>query len=134
MNNDLMSYFEKDRFASFIGINLLEIRAGYAKAKIEINEQHLNALNIVQGGVIFTLADFAFAAASNSYGQVSVGINANISYFKSPQGKILTAEAYEISATNRLANYTVDIFDEDQEIIARFTGMVYKKRDKIVFE
>ena len=133
MGNDLISYFEKDRFAAFIGIKLVEVKPGYAKANIEITDKHLNAVNIVQGGVIFTLADFAFAAASNSYGQVSLGINANISYFKPPRGRILIAEAKEISASKKIASYNVDIFDENMETIARFTGMVYRKKDKLQF-
>ncbi|GAB6156610.1 PaaI family thioesterase [Desulfosporosinus burensis] len=127
-----MSYFEKDRFAAFIGIKLVDVKPGYAKANIEITERHLNAANIVQGGVIFTLADFAFAAASNSYGQVSLGINANISYFQPPKGRMLTAEAKEISANKKIANYNVDIFDENMEAIARFTGMAYRKNDQIL--
>lgn len=131
MSNNIMSYFEKDRFAAFVGIKLVEVKPGYAKANMEITDKHLNAVNIVQGGVIFTLADFAFEAASNSYGQVSLGINANISYFQAPKGKILIAEAKEISASKKIASYNVDIFNEDKEIIARFTGMVYRKKDML---
>lgn len=131
MSNEIMTYLEKDRFADFIGIELVDVKLGYAKAKLEIRDIHLNAANTVQGGVIFTLADFAFAAASNSYGQVSLGINANISYFKLPKGRILSAEATEISASKKIANYTVDITDENMEVIARFTGMAYRKKEII---
>lgn len=131
MSNDIKSYFEKDRFAALVGIKLVDVKPGYAKANIEITERHLNAVNIVQGGVIFTLADFAFAAASNSYGQVSLGINANISYFQPPKGRILIAEAKEIFANKKIASYNVDIYDENMEVIARFTGMAYRKKDKI---
>jgi len=131
MKNDIMSYFEKDRFAAFVGLKLVEVKPGYAKVKMEITDKHLNAVNIVQGGVIFTLADFAFEAASNSYGEVSLGINANISYFQPPKGKILIAEAKEISANKKIASYNVDIYGEDKELIARFTGMVYRKKDKL---
>ena len=134
MSNDIMSYFEKDRFAAFVGIKLVEVKPGYAKASLEITDKHLNAVNMVQGGVIFTLADFAFEAASNSYGEVSVGINANISYFRSPKGKTLIAEAKEISASNKIASYNVDILNENKEIIAKFTGMVYRKKDKLKFD
>ena len=134
MSIEMKSYFEKDKFAAFVGIKLLEVKPGYAKANMEITDKHLNAVNIVQGGAIFTLADFAFEAASNSYGQVSLGINANISYFQSPKGKILVAEAKEVSASQKIASYNVDIFNEDKEIIARFTGMVYRKRDRLNFD
>lgn len=131
MSRDIMSYFEKDRFAAFVGIILIDVKPGYAKANLEITDKHLNAVNIVQGGVIFTLADFAFEAASNSYGQVALGLNATISYFKQPKGKLLTAEAKEISANKKIASYNVDVYGEDLELIANFTGMVYKKKDII---
>lgn len=134
MSNNIISFFDNDRFAAFVGIKLVEVKTGYAKANLEITDNHLNAVNIVQGGVIFTLADVAFAAAANSYGQISLAINANISYFKPPKGKILIAEANEISASNKIASYNIDIFDEDKEIIARFTGMAYRKKDKLEFD
>ncbi|AFM40948.1 hypothetical protein Desaci_1971 [Desulfosporosinus acidiphilus SJ4] len=131
MSNDIMNYLDKDRFAAFVGIKLVEVKPGYAIARLEITDDHLNAVNIVQGGVIFTLADFAFAAASNSHGQVSLGINANISYFQPPQGKIITAIAKEVFINKKIASYNVEIFDEDEKIIARFTGMVYRKKDEL---
>ena len=134
VSRDLISYFEKDQFAAFVGIKLVEARPGYAKASLELTGNHLNAVGVVQGGVIFTLADFAFAAASNSRGQVSLGINANISYFRAPKGKTLTAVAKETFLNHKLANYTVQIFDETEGIIAQFTGMVYRKKDTFEFD
>ncbi|WP_088227334.1 PaaI family thioesterase [Desulfosporosinus sp. FKB] len=134
MNENIMSYLENDQFAALAGIKLVEVKLGYAKAKMEITDKHLNAVNIVHGGAIFTLADFAFAAASNSYGQVSLGINAAISYFRPPKGCTLIAEAKEVSSTKKIGNYNVDVFDENKEIIARFNGIVYRKKDKIEFE
>ena len=131
MSNDIMSYFENDRFAALVGIKLVEVKPGYAKATMEITDKHLNAGNIVQGGALFTLADLAVAAAAYPYGQVSLGVHASISFFLSPKGKILIAEAKEISASKKIGNYNVDIFDEDENLIARFTGIAYKKKDKI---
>jgi len=93
MNNKLMELLKNDRFAAYIGIELVKVEPGYAMVKMEISEKHLNGANIIQGGAIFTLADFAFAAASNACGHVTVGINANISYFQASTGKTLIAEA-----------------------------------------
>ena len=59
---------ENDRFCKFCGIKLTEIAAGYAEAEVEINESLVNGRNVAQGGVIMTLADFAFAGAINSTG------------------------------------------------------------------
>jgi acyl-CoA thioesterase len=85
---------------------------------MEVTENHLNGLNLVQGGAIFTLADFAFAAAANATGNITLSLNASISFFKPPQGKIITAKATIISSSAKLCNYNVDIFDEDKELIA----------------
>ena len=54
---DYIEFFKNDRFATEAGITLSEVRPGYAKAKLKINEHHLNAGNVVQGGALFTLAD-----------------------------------------------------------------------------
>ncbi|MCR4436579.1 MAG: PaaI family thioesterase [Clostridiales bacterium] len=134
MYKDMAGFLENDRFAAYVGIKLLKVEPGYAVAQIEINDHHLNGVNIVQGGVLFTLADFAFAAASNSKGSVTLGVNANISFFKSPKGKLLTAEAREISSYKKLCGYSVDIFDEDRDLIARFSGTGYIKREKLEFD
>lgn len=134
MNNDILRYFENDRFAAFVGIKLIEVKPGYAIANMKIDNIHLNAANIVQGGAIFTLADFAFAAASNSHGQLSLGINASISYFQPPKGKVITAEAKETFINKKIASYNVEIFDENRDIVASFTGMVYRKKDQLEFE
>jgi len=127
MDPDKIKFIKNDRFAAYLGIELVEVEDGYAAVKMEITDDHLNGVNTVQGGVIFTLADFAFAAASNAKGLVTVGINANIAYFKPPKGKLLIAEAKEIASSRKLCNYSVDIFDEDKDIIARFNATGYKR-------
>jgi acyl-CoA thioesterase len=106
------------------------VAAGYAKARMEIRDCHLNGANIVHGGAIFTLADFAFAAAANSHERISVGINAAISYAKAATTGSLTAEAKEVSLNHKLGNYIVQIRDEQNDLIAFFQGTVYRKKEK----
>ncbi|HEX9062211.1 MAG TPA: PaaI family thioesterase [Clostridia bacterium] len=130
MNNDLIKLVENDRFATYVGIKLVKVEIGYAVTQMEISDNHLNGANIVQGGAIFTLADYAFAAASNSKGSLTLGVNANISYFKSPKGKLLTAEAREVSSGNKLCSYNVDVFDDNNDLIARFNATGYIKGEK----
>lgn len=118
---------KNDQFAKLLGLELITVDIGYAEVRMAIKEEHLNGLGIVQGGAIFTLADFAFAAAANAGGKVSVGINANINYFKPAKGKTLLAKATEISSSRSLCNYNVDIFDEDNAVlVAKFnaTGFI----------
>lgn len=127
----IRKFFKKDRFAESLGIKLLEVSEGGAKTKMEINDEHLNGIGTVHGGALFTLADFTFAVAANSHGRVTVAINANISYMKAVSQGTLTAEAREISLNPKLATYTIDITDENGELIAIFQGLAYRKREKI---
>ena len=119
---------ENDLFAQHVGIELLEAAEGSAKAMLKIQKHHLNGIGLTQGGVVFTLADLVFAAASNAYGPVAVAINACISFVKaSTEGAVLIAEATEVSRNSKLANYTILVTDEMQDTIAIFQGMVYIK-------
>jgi len=127
MDDEQTKMLKNDRFASSIGIELVKMEPGNAVAKMDIMENHLNGVNMIQGGAIFTLADFAFAAAANASGQVTVGLNANIAYFKASKGKTLIAEAKEVSASKKIAHYNVDVFNENKEYIARVSFTGFKK-------
>lgn len=134
MEQDIIKFFERDRFARFVGIELIKVEPGYAVTKLELSEKHLNGLDVIQGGVIFTLADFAFAAATNSNGLATVGINASINYFKSPKGKVISAHAREISSGKKICGCDVEVFDEDGTLIAKFSGTGYRKSMNIDFK
>ena len=64
-------FFKNDRFATNAGVELIEIKEGYSKARLVITAEHLNAGGRTQGGAIFTLADLALAAAANSHGTLA---------------------------------------------------------------
>lgn len=123
---------ENDRFAKHAGIELLEVAPGTATARMKITPQHLNGVNIVHGGAIFTLADLTFAAASNSHGTVAVAINVSIAYIKAVSAGTLFATAREVSRNPKLALYLVDITDDCSELVATFQGMVYRKKDNLL--
>lgn len=122
--------FAQDRYAALTGVEIVAADKGYCKAKLEIEERHLNGADVVQGGAIFTLADLAFAVASNSHGQLALAININISFLKGKSSGTLYAEATEVDPPKRLGAYDVLITDENDAIIARFNGMVYRKNEK----
>lgn len=121
--------FEKrDRFARHLGISLCEMQDGRAVATMSVGEEHTNGLGMVHGGALFSLADLAFAAASNSKGRVAVAINATISYIEAPQTDSLTAVAEEVSAGRKLATYSVTVSDGSERICAVFQGTAYLKQ------
>ena len=121
---------KNDRFAQLLGIEIVEVKIGYALLKLRIEEKHLNGIGMVQGGALFTLADYAFGVAANADGSTAVGINANISYFKTPKGKIIYAEAMEENTNKKICGYKVRIKDEDGSLVASFTGLGYRKYKK----
>jgi acyl-CoA thioesterase len=129
----MYQYFEQENFASICGMHLTDISAGYAKAEMKIEKRHLNVLGTVHGGAIFTLADMAFAAASNSHGTAAVAINADISFVKAVSEGYLYAEAKETSINPRISTYTVAVTNENGDTIAIFTGMAYRKKDKLKY-
>jgi acyl-CoA thioesterase len=98
---------------------------------MEVRNEHLNGIGTVHGGAIFTLADFAFAVAANSHGRVTVAINVSITFMKAATSGTLIAIAKEVSLNPKIASYTVNIINDDGELIAIFQGLAYRKRDKI---
>jgi acyl-CoA thioesterase len=128
----VVEYLTRDQFARLLGIELLSASPGRARAKMLVAPHHLNAYRNVQGGAIFTLADFAFAAASNAHGTVAVGINVSISYMKAAAAGTLWAEARELTRNPKLGTYTVEVKDDAGDLVAIFQGMVYRKKEPIV--
>ena len=96
---DYVDFFKKDHFAMDAGIELKEAKPGYAVACVNVIEKHLNAGGVVQGGLLFTLADLAIAAAANAHGLLAFSIQSDIRFLSSGYlNDILTATATEILA------------------------------------
>jgi len=134
MNTEkIKNYFLNDKYAELTGIKSVDIKEGYCKAEMEVLPKHLNSAGVIQGGALFTLADFAVAVAANTRGQLSLSIQANISFIKGiSKGKVY-AIATEVSEPKRIGNYEVMITDQDGNSIASFHSLVYRKKDKLSF-
>ncbi len=126
------TFFANDRYAALTGVEIVETGKGFCKTSLKIEDKHLNAAHVVQGGAIFTLADLAFAIASNSHGQLALAINVNISYLSSVSSGMLYATATEVNEPNRLGAYDVLVTDDQERVIARFNGMVYRKKQLLM--
>jgi acyl-CoA thioesterase len=97
---------------------------------VTVREHMLNFHGIPHGGAIFSLADAAFAAASNSYGQTAVALSVSIHYLAAvPVGTRLYAEATEESLGNRTALYRLAVSTEEGTLVALAHGMVYRKQE-----
>jgi acyl-CoA thioesterase len=122
---------DNDQFARRCDIELLSVSPGCATARMTLHPHHLNGLGTVQGGAIFTLADFAFAAASNSHGTVAVAVNASITFMKPGGTGALWAEARELSKNPKIGTYSVEIKDDQGDLVAHFQGLAYRKKDPV---
>ena len=130
---ELIPFFStEDRFARHSGVELVEMGPGWAKARMKIEPFHFNVARTVHGGAIFTLADFAFAVASNSHGTLAMGINTSVSFVKAAFTGILYADARELSRNAKLATYSVMITDDVGDTVAIFQGMVYRKKEPLI--
>ena len=129
----LREMLANDRFAANAGVELLEIQPGYAKARMLVTQNHLNAGGVCQGGALFTLADLAFAAASNSHAQLTLSITSNINFFRAESKGYLYAEAREVLNRKKLSNCEVRITNEAGELIATFNGTGYRKDTELPF-
>ncbi len=117
---------KNDRVAKTYGMKVKEVREGYALVELSVNNSMLNAAGVCQGGVIFSLADFAFAVASNSYGNVALATSANINFTKPAlKGEKLTAEAREVNRSRKIGVYEVQVKKEDGTTVALFVGQAY---------
>ncbi|MEN6308425.1 MAG: hotdog fold thioesterase [Anaerohalosphaeraceae bacterium] len=126
----IKDFILKDTFARHCGIELIEAGEGFAKTKVTLADHHLNGLSMPHGGILFTLADVAFAAAANYRGIPTVAINVNISYLKSTESKVLYAEVREVNEKGRVGSYHAKVIDETGQIIAIFEGLGYRKSIK----
>lgn len=131
---DIFEFFKGDRFATEqAGVELLEVRKGYAKARMEIKPEHLNGGGVCQGGAIFTLADLAAGAASNSHARLTLSISSSINFFRAESKGCLYAEAREVSDRKRLSTCEVCITNDTGELVATFCGTGYRKEVELPF-
>ena len=105
-------FFSKDRYATETGAVIEEIGDHYAKVSLILNEHHKNAVGGVMGGVYFTLADFAFAVASNWQQTGTVSITSDISFIGVPKSDKVIAETQLIKDGRSTCCYNVSVTDD----------------------
>ncbi len=113
----------EDRATRQMGIDIEIPSAGAAIATMTVEDEHLNGFGICHGGYLYALADTAFAFACNAYNDLSVAASGQIDYLKPVnQGATLTATASEDSHSGRQGFYTVQVVNDDDELVALFRG------------
>lgn len=122
---EMREYFRGDQFAMDIGIEIDSLTEEGAVCSVPLREGLSNALGRAQGGMIFTLADFAFAVAINGQGCQAVTLSAEIRYFGAPDGKRLIAEASCKHRGGKTCTYLVEVWDDIGTNVALLTATGY---------
>ena len=110
--------FAHDRFATENGMVIDEIGDNYARCSVVLTDRHKNAMGGVMGGVHFTLADFAFAAASNWKEMKTVALSTDISFIGAVKGSKLTAEAFIVKDGKNINCCHITVKDDLGNMVA----------------
>ena len=110
-------------------IRIEEARAGFCRLSMQVRADMLNGHRIVHGGMVFALADTAFAMACNENDDVTVAAGADIAFLKATHaGQTLTAHARRRALTGRSGLYDVTVTDETGDVVAEFRGRSFTTR------
>jgi acyl-CoA thioesterase len=125
--------YAQDRASQALGMRILEIRPGYARLAMLVREDMVNGHKICHGGLIFTLADSAFAFACNTYDVVTVASSGSVEFLLPTRlGDELTAIAEERSRSKRTGVYDVAVRNQQGECVAMFRGRSHEIGGAIV--
>lgn len=118
---------EHDAFSQWLGVERLEEGPGRSVLRMTVRKEMLNGFYIAHGGITYSLADSAFAFASNSHGRKAVSIETSISHIESVhEGDVLTAEAIEENAGNKISLYHIRVLNQHGRLVALFKGTAYR--------
>jgi len=119
--------FKNDRFATDAGMWIEEVTENESRCSVVLTDAHKNAYGGIMGGVIFTLADFAFAVLSNRIHCISVASQMSINFLSAPAGEKLTATAKCLKSGKTTTVIQIDVSDDTGRQIACLTGTAFKK-------
>lgn len=123
----------KDRFSHWMKVNVTHIAEGTATVEMTIREDMLNGFGVVHGGITFALADSAFAFACNSRNNITLALDAQISFIKKVSlGDVLTAKVEELHNGRTTGVYEVKITNQKLELVAAFRGTAHRTGKELV--
>src|SRR5262245_23968307 len=122
---------EKDTYGKWLNPVILKMEAGYCLLQLKVRDEFINGTGTLHGGVIFGIADVAFAYASNSHNRVAVALDVSISFPNAGYaGDELTVEAKEVYLGDKTAIYQVSVTSQKNQLLGLFTGTAYRMHKK----
>lgn len=125
--------FAKDKASQALGIDIEIPAPGSAVATMPVRDDMVNGFDICHGGLVFTLADTAFAFACNAYDDLTVAASGHIDLLRpSKRGDTLRAVASEDQRGRRTGFYTVKVYSQDDALVALFRGRSVSKGEPVL--
>ena len=119
-------FFNQDKFQKLVGVEIEQVENGHSVCSLNLTQDHMNSDGLIQGGVLFTLADSAFAVAANSTDCFVVTLSTSMQYMTKATGNFIKAIATLVNTSKRVCFYRVELFDEIGELVAvaNMTGYI----------
>jgi acyl-CoA thioesterase len=125
--------YRRDSASQALGMRLTGVRPGWAQVQMTVRADMLNGHGLCHGGLVFSLADSAFAFACNSYNDSTVAAAAAIDFLAAARaGDVLSAEARELWRTKRNGIYEITVSNQRGERLALFRGRSYRIDGQVV--
>lgn len=130
--NDPVGYAKdvvgRDPMATFLGIEVEDVRSGYARCSVTIKPEFLNAVERAHGAIICAVMDQALAVASNSTGNMAVSLNFSVNYISGAiDGEKIFAEATPVNIGKKVSVWKIEARGKGDKIIASGEGLAYHK-------
>jgi acyl-CoA thioesterase len=125
--------WSRDNATNALGMQLISIAPGVATITMQVRSDMVNGHHICHGGLIFTLADSAFAYACNSYNLNTVASACHIDFLApAREGDVLEATATERSASGRTGVYDIEVKVQGGKLVALFRGKSYRIKGEVI--
>ena len=123
------SLYEADLASQALGIEIIDVAPGRVRVAMTVRADMVNGYGMCHGGIVFALADSAFAFACNSHGDPMVAAGASIEFLApTPRGERVIATAAEVSRNARHGIYDVAVADAAGTVLAQFRGRCARLR------
>lgn len=118
---------QHDAFSQWLGIQVMTVKEGYSKIQMTLRDEMLNGFGVIHGGIVFSLADSAFAFACNNRNNLSLALDTSINFTKTTlPGDVLTAEAKELHNGRSTGLYFITVTNQRGEQVALFKGTCFR--------
>lgn len=119
---------DNDPYSQWLGVEVVSIEKGDVVVQAEVKSQMLNGFSVAHGGITYALSDSSLAFSANTHGRHAVSIETSISHIAPVfEGDILTTKVQEVSHSNKIGIYHVDIVNQHDVIVSNFKGTVFFK-------